>query len=29
VIGKKISLSDNPKAEIIDVLDKHYGLINN
>jgi phosphoribosylaminoimidazole-succinocarboxamide synthase len=28
VIGRKIELSANPKAEIIAVLDKHYGLIN-
>lgn len=27
VIGRKIELSANPKAEIIDVLDKQYGLI--
>jgi len=27
VIGEKIVLSDNPKAEIIDVLRKQYGLI--
>ena len=28
VIGKKIALSADPKAEIIAVLDKHYGLVN-
>ena len=27
VIGKKLTLSDNPKAEIIDVLRNEYGLI--
>lgn len=27
IIGKKIVLSDNPKAEIIDILRKDYGLI--
>lgn len=27
IIGEKITLSDNPKAEIIDVLNTEYGLI--
>ena len=27
IIGKKIELSANPKAEIIEVLSKEYGLI--
>ena len=27
IIGEKIVLSDNPKAEIIDILSKDYGLI--
>ncbi|WP_342607145.1 phosphoribosylaminoimidazolesuccinocarboxamide synthase [Vibrio tritonius] len=27
IIGKPIELSDNPKQEIIDILDKEYGLI--
>ncbi|MGB5443906.1 MAG: phosphoribosylaminoimidazolesuccinocarboxamide synthase [Psychromonas sp.] len=28
IIGRKITLPDNPKAEIIEILDKQYGLIN-
>jgi len=27
ITGEKILLSENPKAEIIEVLDKDYGLI--
>jgi phosphoribosylaminoimidazole-succinocarboxamide synthase len=27
ITGEKICLSKNPKAEIIEVLDKNYGLI--
>ena len=27
IIGEKITLSDNPKAEIIEVLREQYGLI--
>lgn len=27
IIGRKITLSDNPKAEIIEILDQQYGLI--
>jgi len=27
IIGQKITLSDNPKAEIIEILDQQYGLI--
>jgi len=27
IIGQKIILSDSPKAEIIEILDQHYGLI--
>ena len=27
IIGEKIELSDNPKAEIIEILSKDYGLI--
>jgi phosphoribosylaminoimidazole-succinocarboxamide synthase len=28
ITGRNIPLSDNPRAEIIDILDKQYGLIN-
>lgn len=27
IIGKKLTLSENPKAEIIEILDKEFGLI--
>ena len=27
ITGKPIQLSDNPKAEIVDILNDHYGLI--
>jgi phosphoribosylaminoimidazole-succinocarboxamide synthase len=27
ITGKKILLSENPKAEIIEILDRDYGLI--
>ncbi len=27
ITGEKLNLSENPKAEIIDILDKQYGLI--
>jgi len=27
ITGEKIVLSDNPKQEIIDILDEQYGLI--
>jgi len=27
ITGKRIELSDNPKQEIIDILDQQYGLI--
>lgn len=27
ITGKKLNLSENPKAEIIEILDKEYGLI--
>ncbi|MEM8499018.1 MAG: phosphoribosylaminoimidazolesuccinocarboxamide synthase [Pseudomonadota bacterium] len=28
IIGRKLEVSDNPKAEIVDVLNSEYGLIN-